>query len=98
MKTAMKFAQIVAVAMGLVGAIPAAGAQTPELKSHMMITSADGARVGKIEYLVKGEDGAPTAAKVIIDGRFVSIPVSSLTTSEKGVTTSLTKNEVRKLK
>lgn len=97
MNTVLKIASALAMAASVVAAIPAVAAET-ELKSHMMITSADGARVGKIEYLVKGEDGAPTAAKVIVDGRFVSIPVSSLTTSDKGVTTSLTKNEVRKLK
>jgi hypothetical protein len=54
-----------------------------------MLVAANGARLAPV-YRV-GPDGA---AQIIIDGKLVSVPASTLSMSSGHLTTSLTKNEV----
>ena len=58
-----------------------------------MLFSVDGSRLGPV-YRVTG-DGS---AQVIIDGRMVTIPVSTLATKDGKLATSLKKTEVIALK
>ena len=76
------------------GAAPAAA---PALKVGQMLSSADGKRVGRIDRLVV-RDGTPVAASVIVDSRFVMIPVASISSADDKLATSLTRAEIRKLK
>jgi len=98
------FVRCVAVAAALLAA-PVAIAQTaaesapaPALKAGALLLSADGKRIGRIERVVKGADGAPVSVSLIADSRFIYVPASTISPSEKGFSTSLTRAEVRKLK
>src|SRR5687768_10029337 len=101
------FARCIAVSTALVIA-PAAFAQAPAesaapaaaaaLREGAVLSSSDGKRLGRLERIVKGADGAPVSASVIVDSRFVYVPASTISPSEKGFSTTLTRAEVRKLK
>jgi len=54
-----------------------------------MLTGADGGRLGAVSRL--SSDGAP---QIIIDGKLVTVPLSTLSMVNDKLTTSLTKNEV----
>lgn len=93
----MKFANILFIAAGLAAATPALAADAPEIKTAALVVTADGARIGRIDRVVKDASGAATAVKIIFGGKFITIPASSLSAGEKGLVTSLTKKEVRGL-
>lgn len=99
--TNMKIHSVFALALGLV-ALPAA-AQTaapvaaaaattaPEIKSGEMVWSAEGRRIGRVDR-VRGD-----AVVVIRDMKMISIPIASLTASERGLVTTLTNKEISRL-
>jgi hypothetical protein len=93
----MNFSKALFVAASLIAATPALAADAPEIKANAMVVTADGARIGRIDRVVTDAQGAPVGAKIIFEGRFVTIPASSLTSGEKGLVTSLSKKDVRKL-
>jgi hypothetical protein len=68
-----------------------AAASTGAAKGKMLV-AADGARLGKV-YRV-GSDGA---AQMIIGGKIVTIPASTLSSVDGRLVTSLSKNEVLSL-
>jgi uncharacterized protein YrrD len=70
----------------------------PELKMGETIRTSDGKQLGKVDYIVSDRAGKPVSARVIYDGRFVSVPVSSMVRAGKGVTTSLTLAAIRSTK
>ena len=95
----MKFAYVLA-ALGSLSAVPAmaqapeaapAAAAAPTISRGVMIFSAEGRRIGRIDRL-RGEN-----VTVIYNGRFVEIPSSSLSAGERGLTTSLKSAELAKL-
>ena len=54
--------------------------------------------IGRVEYLDKAKDGSLQGVAVIYDNvRMVHIPASTLSASQKGYVTSLSKAEVAKL-
>jgi len=61
------------------------------VKVGNMVFSADGRRIGRIDFIRDNEVG------IIYNGRFIKIPVSTLSSAEKGVATTLTRAEVGKL-
>jgi uncharacterized protein YrrD len=75
----------------------AASAQTIEIKKNAPIFSSEGVRLGKVDQVISDKDGKVQAVKLIFDGHFVAIPVSTLTKTDKGIATSLTRAEIRKL-
>jgi hypothetical protein len=77
---------------------PAAASSPVSLKSGLMLWSSEGKRIGRIERVITARDGTPVSASVIFDSRFVYVPVSTITASDSGVKTSLTRAEVSKLK
>lgn len=83
----MKKLQFV-VLMAALATLPAM-AQEKVAEKGKMLVAADGARLGAV-YRVS-DDGS---AQVIIDGKMVSIPASTLSTADGKLTTSLTKHEV----
>ncbi len=90
-------------ALLLAAAAPiAAHAQAPEaassLKAGAYLYSADAKRIGRVERLIPAKDGTPGWASIIVDSRFVSVPVTTISTGDKGFVTSLSKDDIRKLK
>jgi hypothetical protein len=80
---------------------PSASAATPEgtaavpasvLKGHML-TAANGARLAPV-YRV-ASDGSP---QIILEGKMVTIPLSTLSVAEGKLSTSLTKSQVLALR
>lgn len=69
----------------------------PAIKARSMVKTADGARVGVIDRITKNADGTPASVQIIYKGRFVSIPAATLSTGEKGLVTSLTADDLKKL-
>jgi hypothetical protein len=65
-----------------------AGSPAAAEKGKLLVT-ANGARLGTV-YRV-GPDGA---AQIIIDGKLVSVPASSLSNVDGKLTTSLSKSEI----
>ena len=54
-------------------------------------TAADGSRIGRIDDIRNNTVG------VIYNGRYIRIPVETLSDTDRGVTTSLTRKEAGKL-
>jgi hypothetical protein len=82
-----KFAYLAAAAALSVASF-AAQAESAAVKGKMLY-GAGGTRLGNIARVT--QDGS---AQIIIDGKLVTIPASSITAAEGKVTTSLTKNDV----
>jgi hypothetical protein len=90
---------IAAAIVSSLGLSGAALAQDPlTVKNGMLVTSADGKKLGRVYEVKKGADGAPTAIVVINDAKMATLAIGTLTKADNGVTTSLTAAEVRKLK
>lgn len=91
----MKMFIVLAAALSIGSA--ALAQEAPEIKARSMVKTAQGARVGVIDRVVNNPDGTPGFVQIIYNGRFVSIPASTLTAGEKGLVTSLTVADLRKL-
>lgn len=95
----MQSFKFVVIALGLAAApalaqadaVPATAAAPAAVKKGSMIFSSEGRRIGRVDY-VRGD-----AAGVIFDGRFVNIPVSTLSSDASGFKSSLTRAEISKL-
>lgn len=91
--------KFVVIAMGLAAAPALAQADSAQVaasaavavKKGAMIFSTEGRRIGRVDH-VRGD-----SVGIIFDGRFVNIPVSTLTSADNGFKTSLTRAEVGKL-
>ena len=59
--------------------------------------SADGTKIGRVDQVVESADGKPEAVKIIYRGKFVTIPADTLSTSDKGLKTSLTNDVLKKM-
>jgi hypothetical protein len=81
------FVSISAAAQGMSSPDAATGA--PVAVKGKMLVAANGARLGTV-YRV-GPDGS---AQLIIDGKMVTVPASTLSITDGKLTTSLTKSEV----
>ena len=68
-------------------------AQEAVAQEGKMLVAANGARLGAV-YRVT-DDGS---AQLIVDGKMVTVPASTLSVVDGKLTTTLTKGEVRKLK
>ncbi|MGF7150207.1 putative metalloprotease with PDZ domain [Sphingomonas zeicaulis] len=86
-----------ALALGLsVSSVPAvaqdaAPAAQAAITPGAMIVSADGRRVGRIDRVLA------STVSLIYNGRFIQIPTATLTPSDRGYTTTLTKADLAKL-
>ena len=79
---------MLAVLMGAIAAVHAMAEEQVATKGKMLV-DAEGARIGAV-YRVS-DDGS---AQVIIDGKLVTIPASTLSAVDGKLTTSLTKHAV----
>jgi hypothetical protein len=64
-------------------------ASAPVAEKGKMLVAANGARLGAIYRVI-----ADGSAQLIIDGRMVTVPASTLSSVEGKLTTSLTKSQV----
>lgn len=64
---------------------------TSNVKKGAMVYSADGRRIGRVDYI------RDDAAGIIYNSRFIRIPVSTLSDAEKGIATTLTSKDISKL-
>ncbi|KMS53069.1 hypothetical protein V473_18945 [Sphingobium cupriresistens LL01] len=71
-------------------------AQAPAVDRNAAIFSAEGTKIGKVDKVVTADDGALAAVRVIYRGKFITIPAATLSTGEKGVTTSLSNADLKK--
>ena len=85
------------IALAGLGLTAPAFAQAPAVNRNEAIYSADGTKIGKVDRVLTAADGAVSAVSVIYRGKFISIPATTLTAGEKGVTTSLSNAELKKL-
>ena len=85
------------IALAALGLTAPAFAQAPAVNRNEAIYSADGTKIGKVDRVLTAADGAVSAIRVIYRGKFISIPATTLTAGEKGVTTSLSNAELKKL-
>lgn len=77
---------------------PAPGGAAPvKVGRGQMIYSADGAALGRIDYVQKTKEGVLQNVAVIHDMRIVHIPGDSLSAGPKGTVTSLTRADIEKL-
>jgi hypothetical protein len=68
-------------------------------KAGTLLVTADGKRVGRIDRIVVDRAGQPVSAAVIVDTRFVYVPVTTLNAGEEGrAVTSLTRKQVSALR
>ncbi len=78
-------------------AAPAAATQSLEnLRIGQPIVSAEGRRLGRVDALI-GDRAAPTAVRLILRGKFVTIPVDTLSAdgNSDAFKTTLTYAELR---
>ena len=99
----MKIQTVFALALGLVAvpsavlaqdtAAPAApaAAAAPTIKGGELVWSADGRRIGRVDR-VRGN-----AVAVISDTKMVYIPIASLSASEHGLVSTLSRKEIGRL-
>lgn len=79
-------------------AVPAsAQSSAVEISRNSVIYSSDGTKIGRVENILKAKDGTPLSVKVIYRGKFLTFPVSSFTAGEKGVTTSFSNTDIKKM-
>lgn len=83
---------VVALAMGAFISLSAIAQEAVATEGKMLVAS-NGARLGAV-YRVT-DDGS---AQVIIDGKMVTVPASTLSVVDGKLTTTLSKSDVRKLK
>lgn len=85
------------IAIAALGLATPTLAQAPAIDRNEAIFSAEGTKIGKVEKVVTGDDGAVAAVRIIYRGKFITIPAATLTASDKGVTTSLSNADLKKL-
>jgi hypothetical protein len=74
-----------------------AQASAPVVERNASVFTAEGIKLGRVDTVVKGADGATTAIRVIYRGKFLTIPATSLSADAKGLKTSLTNSDIKKM-
>ena len=69
----------------------------PTIERNAIVYSAEGTKLGRVDTVVKGTDGTTTAVRIIYRGKFLTIPVASLSADAKGFKTSLTNSDIKKM-
>jgi len=88
-------------AAGLVAllSVPATAAdEALVIRNGLPVKTADGSRLGRVNRVDKASDGTVSSISLIYEERIIRIPASTLKAADKGLETSLTRQDVRKLK
>ncbi len=95
MRSSIICAALIAVASLSTGAL----AETVgTIKTGAFVNTSDGKRVGRVYDISKAADGSAQSVSVIVDNKIIHIQASTLTASDKGLTTSLTNADIKKLR
>ncbi len=89
---------IICAAILSVASLSSAALADVAIKTGAFVTTSDGKRVGRVYDIDKAKDGTVVSVAIIKDNKIIHIPVSTLTTAETGITTSLSNADVKKLK
>jgi hypothetical protein len=73
-----------------------APAPSLDVKRSASIYDASGSYIGRVYEVRKDKDGAPASVSVIFRQKMVYIPVSTLSSGEKGLVTSLSRASLGK--
>ena len=92
-RTSVLAAFLIAGAASGVQAAEAAAA--PNLKRGALVFSADSKRIGRVDYVGTAKDGSPLDVAVIYQSKMVHIPVSTLSNTDRGLTTTLTASQLK---
>ncbi len=68
------------------------------IKTGQFVSTSDGKRIGRVYDIDKAADGSAKSVSVIVDSKLINIAASTLTPADKGLTTSLTNADIKKLK
>lgn len=90
----MKKFLIVLIAFNLASSL---SAQALESARNAPVFSTTGKKIGRIDRLVIGSNGAISAVRVIYNGKFITIPAATLKNRDKGLTTTLSSADLGKL-
>ena len=71
---------------------------TGPIKTGVFVSTSDGKRIGRVYDIEKAADGSAQSISIIVDNRIIHIAASTLTPSDKGLTTSLTNADIKKLR
>lgn len=67
-----------------------------QVKTGVLVIAADGRRIGRVDRVIEIGD-APVSVSVIYNGRIVRIPVDTLSNSDRGLVSTLSSQEIKKL-
>lgn len=90
--------KLISLSAGLVLALAApavAQSSEPAVSKRSTIFSADGTKIGRVDTVVPGADGQPSAVRLIYRGKFLTLPVSSLTADSRGFKSSMTTAQIK---
>jgi len=95
----MRFAVICSAMLSAasLSSVALAQAAAPVIKNGMTVTTSDGKRIGRVYDVDKARDGSLSVA-IIRDAKIIRIAVSTLTAADKGLVTSLTSEQLSKLR
>jgi len=85
------------IALATLGLTAPALAQASAVERNEAIYSADGTKIGKVDRVLTASDGTVTGVRIIYRGKFIIIPATTLNVGEKGIATSLSNAELKKL-
>jgi sporulation protein YlmC with PRC-barrel domain len=94
----MRSSIICAALLSAVSLSAAALAETPAIKPGAFVTTSDGKRIGRVYDLDKAKDGTVTGVSIIRDNRIIHIATDTLSSADNGLKTSLSYDDVKKLK
>lgn len=84
-------------ALALCVSVPASGAEPLVIARNAKVVSSDGVAIGRVNRVFTAND-AVTGIQLIVGDRLVVIPADTLSVNENGVTTTLSRKEVRALR
>src|SRR3546814_15741579 len=93
----MKNLTFIAAAFAL-SIAPAMAQEAPQISKRAAIYSAEGTKIGRVEKIPQGADGKPESVRIIYRGKFLTIPAASLSAEGNGLKTSLTNEEIKKMR
>ena len=94
----MRISYIAAVSSALLMAAMAPAQMASMMKAGSVVTTADGKRIGRVDRVITDSTGNPTSISLIYSDHFVRIPASTVSTGADGLTTTLTRADVSKLR
>jgi len=86
------------ICAALLSAVSLSGAALAiDVKTGAFVSTSDGKRIGRVYEVEKAKDGTQKSIAIIRDNRIIHINISTLTAGEKGLTTSLSSDDIKKM-